>query len=103
MRRRRKRLRKKIVIGIVVILVFFISIGYSLLYSRLTLNSTIQAQTSNSIAKWNITNNWLDNKIYYYQFIIKIDNKDGPVLDSEREMMIEVYEILSELFESNKM
>lgn len=86
MRRRRERLRRNIVIGIGLVLVFFISVGYSLLYTKLTLNSTIQAQTSNSIAKWNVTNNWLDNRIYYYQFVIKIDNKDGPVLDSEKEI-----------------
>jgi hypothetical protein len=90
MNKRKKRIQINIIICIIIVLISFISIGYSLLSQRLTLKSTTQTQSSKSIGRWNITNSWLDNNIYYYQLLVKIDNKDGPVANDQREMSFRV-------------
>jgi hypothetical protein len=87
MYRRNKILRvNNIIIITCILLVFFISVGYAILSGIIKINFITRTDTSNSIGKWNITTSWVDNNRYYFQYIIKIDNRDGPVLNTEREM-----------------
>jgi hypothetical protein len=66
-------------------------VGYAILTGRININFKTTTKISNSIGKWNVTDSWVGkNKIYYYRIIIKIDNKDGPVLANEREVSFKI-------------
>jgi hypothetical protein len=90
-RKNRKFKINSLIIISIISTIFFISVGYAILTGKLNINFKATAKISSSSARWNVTDSWVGKKnLYYYGIIIKIDNKEGPVLENEREISFKI-------------